>query len=125
MDAGSTHVVSRRDTLDGFMAEASQADGLCVSDVEPLTTVVVRTDNSAYRITILQPHAREVIVEGGACFAERTRGWLSGSRSGGSCLKLGWIVIGLQVELYTTDRKVVTSTVRSMAVEASATGQLV
>ena len=43
-----------------------------MSDVDAFTTLVVRTDNSVYRITILTPHAREVLVEGGKLFPERT-----------------------------------------------------
>ena len=34
---------------------------------------VVRTDNSVYRITILTPHRREVVVQGGTFFPAHTR----------------------------------------------------
>ena len=33
------------------------ADGIGLIDVDAFTTLVVRTDNSVYRITILRPHA--------------------------------------------------------------------
>ncbi len=68
----SPDVVPRYRTLDGVIAAVSQGDGFGLSDVDAFTTLVVRTDNSVYRITILTPHAREVLVEGGKFFPERT-----------------------------------------------------
>ena len=41
------------------------------STLDALTTLLVRTDNSVYRITILTPHRGEVVVQGGAFFPER------------------------------------------------------
>ena len=64
---------SRCRTLDGVIKAASQADGIAPLDVDVFTTLVVRTRNSVYRITILKPHAREVLVQGGKFFPERTR----------------------------------------------------
>ncbi len=75
----SPDLVPRHRTLDGFTAVVSQADGIGLIDVDAFTTLVVRTDNSVYRITILQPHAREVLVQGGKFFPERTRACWSGS----------------------------------------------
>ena len=112
----------RHRTLDGVMATVSQADGVGLTDVDALTTLLVRTDNSLYQITILKPYAREVLVQGGAFFPARTRACLSGSSFGGSCLKLGWVGIGLHLEFHTGDQWVITSHVRSIAIE-SATGR--
>ena len=81
-----------------FVFPVSQADGISLTDVDAFTTLMVRTDNSVYQITILQPYAREVVVQGGAFFPERTRACLSGSSFGGSCLKLGWVGVGLHME---------------------------
>ena len=96
----SPDVVPRHRTLDGFVEAASRANGIGLIDVDAFTTLVVRTDNSVYRITILKPHTREVLVEGGAFFPERTRACLSGSSFGGSCLKLGWVGLGLHLEFH-------------------------
>ena len=112
--------VPRRCTLDGFIDEVSQADGVMLVDVDALTTLVVQTENSVYRITILQPHTREVLVQGGLFFTMRTRACLNGSSFGGSCLKLGWVGVGLRMELHTEDKWIVTSHVRSITVEDSA-----
>ncbi len=91
-------------------------------DVDAFTTLVVRTDNSVYRITILKPHAREVLVQGGKFFPERTRACLSGSNFGGSCLKIGWVGLGLHMEFHAGDQWIITSHVRAIAVEASPAG---
>ena len=109
-------------TLDGFVVAVSRTEGVSLTDVDPFTTLVVRTDNSVYRITILTPHTREVLVQGGKFFPERTRACLNGSSFGGSCLKLGWVGLGLHLEFHAGDQWIVTSHVRAIAVEPSATG---
>ena len=118
----SSDLVPRHRTLDGFVDAVSQADGIGLTDVDALTTLMVQTDNSVYQITILQPHTREVFVQGGAFFPERTRACLNGSSFGGSCLKLGWVGIGLHMEFHAEDQWVITSHVRAIAVAPSAQG---
>ncbi len=118
----SADLVPRHRTLDGFIEAVSQANGIGLIEVDAFTTLVVRTDNSVYRITILKPHAREVLVQGGKFFPERTRACLSGSTFGGSCLKIGWIGLGLHMEFHAGDQRIITSHVRAIAVEASPTG---
>ena len=124
VDATSSDLVPRHRTLDGVVEAASQADGVGLTDVDTFTTLVVQTDNSVYQITVLQPYKREVFVQGGAFFPERRRACLSGSSFGGSCLKLGWVGIGLHMEFHADDQWIITSHVRSIAVEPSATHQL-
>ncbi len=119
----SPDVVPRHRTLDGVIKAVSQSDGIGLIDVDALTTLVVRTDNSVYRITILTPHAREVLVQGGKFFPERTRACLSGSNFGGSCLKIGWVGLGLHLEFHAGDQWIITSHVRAIAVEPSTTGR--
>ncbi len=119
----SRDFVPRHRTLDGFIEAVSQTDGIGLIDVDAFTTLVVRTDNSVYRITILKPHACEVLVQGGAFFPERTRACLSGSSFGGSCLKLGWVGLGMHLEFHAGDQWIITSHVHSIAVEPSATGR--
>ena len=114
-------VVPRYRTLDGFVEAVSQTDGIGLTDVDAFTTLVVQTDNSVYQITVLQPYRREVFVQGGAFFPERRRACLSGSSFGGSCLKMGWVGIGLHMEFHADDQWVITLHVRSIAVAPSAT----
>ncbi len=119
----SADLVPRHRTLDGFIAAVSQADGIGLIDVDAFATLVVRTDNSVYRITILTPHLREVLVQGGKFFPERTRACLSGSNFGGSCLKMGWVGLGLHMEFHAGGQWIITSHVRAIAVERFATGR--
>ena len=118
----SPDVVPRYRTLDGVIKAVSQTDGIELIDVDAFTTLVVRTDNSIYRITILTPHLREVVVQGGTFFPKRTRACLSGSNFGGSCLKIGWVGLGLHMEFHAGGQWIITSHVRAIAVEASPTG---
>ncbi len=118
----SPDLVPRHRTLDGVVKAVSQTDGIGLIDVDAFTTLVVRTDNSVYRITILTPHLREVLVQGGKFFPERTRACLSGSTFGGSCLKMGWVGLGLHMEFHAGDQWIITSHVRAIAVEPSAAG---
>ena len=101
-DTSSRALVPRHRTLDGVIEAMSQTAGIKLIDVDAFTTLVVRTDNSIYRITILKPHAREVLVQGGKFFPARTRACLSGSTFGGSCLKMGWVGLGLHLEFHAT-----------------------
>ena len=109
-------VVPRRCTLDGFMDEVSRADGIHLADVEPLATLFVRTENSVYQITVVQPQHRHVLVQGGRFFPQPTRASLSGSTFGGSCLKLAWVGIGFRMEFHYAGEWIVTSRVRSIQV---------
>ncbi len=113
----SSDLVPRHRSLDGFIEAVSRADGVGLADVDAFTALVVRTDNSVYQITILQPYAREVLVQGGAFFPERTRACLNGSSFGGSCIKLGWVGMGLHMEFHFDDKWIITSHVRAITVE--------
>ncbi len=116
-------VVPRRCTLDGFVEEVSRTEGIGLIDVDAFTTLVVQTENSVYQVTILKPHAKEVLVQGGAFFPVRTKACLNGSSFGGSCLKLGWVGLGLRMEFHAEDQWIITSHVRSIAVEPSSAHQ--
>ena len=108
-------------TRSGFVRDASQTDGFGLSGLDPLTTLRVRTGNTLYRITVLEPSAREVMVEGGSFFPEHTRARLDGSSFRGTGLKLGWVGIGLQMEFQFGSRRIRTSRVREVALESSST----
>ena len=123
-ESSSPNFVSPHHTLDGFVEAVSEADGVGLTDVDTLTTLVVRTDNSVYEITILQGHTREVLVKGGRFFPQHTRACLSGSSRGRGCLKLGWIGFGLHMEFHYADQWMITSHVREISVEPSSTTRL-
>lgn len=108
----SADLVPRAATLDGFAEACAAADGVHLRDLDPLTTLLVRTYNSCYRIVIAQQSA--VFVQGGRFFPEMTDARLEGSTFGGSMIKMGWIGIGLHMEIWADGQRIVTSPVRSV-----------
>jgi len=103
--------------MDGFVAASSAADGVCLRDLDPLTTLLVRTCNSHYRIVISNNTA--VYVQGGRFFPETTDARLEGSSFGGSFLKMGWIGVGLCMEIWAHGQRIITSPVRAIARDTS------
>ena len=106
--------MARRDTLDGFLKIVGGGEGVSLCHLAPCTSLLVWTLNSLYRMVIMHPP--EVWVRGGAFFHEPTTARLVGSSSvPGSWLKVGWIGVGLRIELRSRDQYVVTSPVRAIS----------
>ena len=79
--------------------------GIDVRRLPEGTVLVVDTHNSRYRIVMTGrgSHATDVRIEGSAL--------------AGSLLKVGWIAVGLFMEVTSDDKRVVTSRVHSIVVE--------
>jgi hypothetical protein len=114
-----THV-PQRSTLAGFAEAVSRTQGIDVQSVEPLTLLVVRTENSVYQIVLLGPGESRIAVQGGQFFGSLTEGRLAGSSFGGSLLKLAWVGVGLHLEIYARGQRIVTSRVRAIEIRRSA-----
>ena len=97
-------------TLDGFARATETVKGVYLRDLEPLTRLVVRTCNSEYQIVVSA--GGELLVLGGRLFDRPTPAVLEGASLGGSFLKVGWIGIGLRMEIRDSSRRIVTSPVR-------------
>ena len=102
-------------TLDGFALEPGCDEGLAIESVAPGTTLIVHTDNSTYRLVVLDGPHHHVLVEGGAMFPDAVPAVLQGASAGGSLVKTGWIGIGLRLELLVDSKWVRTSPVRSVS----------
>jgi hypothetical protein len=113
-----------RNTLDGFADAVSRSPGVGIAELAPLATVFVRTQNSVYRINVLDPQRRDVMVQGGAFFPQPMRARLSGSSFGGTCLKVGWLGVNLHLEFAVDDRLIVTSRVVSVDVDQEGSDRL-
>ena len=109
--------VPRSATLDGFAREVAKSEGVNLHELEPLTTLLVHTSNSTYRIIVSNRTA--ILIQGGSFFPEMTKGQLQGSSLGGSLLKVAWIGIGLSMEISAGGRRIVTSPVRAIAKETT------
>jgi hypothetical protein len=79
------------------------------------TAVVVDTRHSRYRFVMLDESGRNALVEGGPYFPRPTTARVEGSTLGGSLLKIGWIGLGLLVELSFGGKRIITSRVRSIS----------
>lgn len=102
-------------TIDGFTEVATQGSGIVLNELLPRTTLRVLTENSCYRIIVVDPCERKILVEGGQFFPRRTAARLCGATFGGSFLKLGAIVLGMRMEIMCGDGIIVTSSVRNIA----------
>jgi hypothetical protein len=107
--------VPRRATLDGFVGALAEAPGINLHDLDPLTTLLVRTRNSTYRVIVSQ--GTSVIVQGGQFFPDATAARIDGSGFGGSLLKIAWIGVGLRMEIFADGQRIITSPVRDVGVE--------
>lgn len=107
----------RRDTLEGFALSLVAAKGVALDSLEPGTTIVVNTRNSQYRFVILFDPCL-VLVKGGAMFPEPTVVRLEGASAGGSALKVGWILVGFQIEMWLGSVRIRSSRVRSVSIES-------
>jgi len=77
----------------------------------------VRTRNSDYEIFMLDPKSGRALVRGGEYFAEPVEATVSGSTFGGCMIKMGWLGVGLRMEIYVNGQRTVTSPVQSLCVE--------
>jgi hypothetical protein len=102
----------RQATLDGFV-EAADGAGISVRDLPPLTGLSVQTRNTRYRIIVSR--ADEIIIQGGTFFADPTAARLEGASLGSNLIKVGWIGIGLRMEIRAGTQRIVTTAVRSIA----------
>ena len=100
-------------TLDGFAKATEAVQGVYLRDLEPLTRLVVYTCNSEYQIVVTTDG--DVVVEGGRFFDRPTPAVVEGASLGGSFLKVGWIGVGLRMEIRDASRRIVTSPVRRIA----------
>ena len=102
-------------TLDRFVDVVKGAEGVHLRNLPPFTTLFVRTMNSLYRVVIAE--GLEVYVQGGAYFPDPTSAYLDGASSSGSCLRVGWIGIGLTVQIRCGAQCIITSPVRGIVIE--------
>jgi hypothetical protein len=102
-------------TLDRIGDLVDDTAGVHLRDLPPFTTLLVWTMNSVYRVIIT--HWPEVYIQGGAFFPDPTSAYVDGASIGGSCLRVGWIGVGLLVEIRSGGRRITTSPVFAITTE--------
>jgi hypothetical protein len=103
-------------TLLGFTEDTAARKGLHVAALEPLTKLLVRTRNTNYNITIVDPAEWKVVVRGGRFFPTETIAYLCGSGYGGTLIKVAWVGVGLCCELSSNGMRIVTSPVQDFRI---------
>ncbi|MEO8260287.1 MAG: hypothetical protein ABI868_23270 [Acidobacteriota bacterium] len=119
---GPGALVPRPSTLDGFIDAVSDREGISLRELEPLGTLLARTENSVYRVIPLEAGSSRVLIQGGRFFPEPTEVRFSGSGFGGSFLKLGWIGLGLRMEVLWQGQRIITSRIRAVHVQPAPAG---
>src|SRR6266513_1032601 len=98
-----------------FGRRSDRVTGIDLRSLPAGTAVVVDTRHSRYRFVMLDESGRNALVEGGRYFPRATTARVEGSTLGGSLLKVGWIGLGLFVELSFGDKRIITSRVCSIS----------
>ena len=91
-----------------FLAQAIETG----QSLEPLTELMVQTRNTSYRIVVSRD--ADIVIQGGTFFPDPTHAHVEGSSLGGNLLKVGWIGVGLRLEILAEGRRIVTTAVRSI-----------
>ena len=117
-DLDPGNVVPRRRTLDGFAFEPGCVEGVALQSLETVTVLNVTTRHSDYHVVILDPVRQRVLVTGGRLFPEDTEVRCDGATVGGSLLKVGWIGVGLRLEMSIGRQRITTSRVQVVTIES-------
>ena len=88
-----------------------------LSRLPPLTTLLVWTSNSFYRLVVVQQSS--VWVQGGAHFSNPTLAEFAGARMGRGFVVDDVICIGFKIELRAAGTRIVTSPVLAMTTESA------
>ncbi len=104
-------------TMNSCIGLADHLDGVHLGELAPLTTLLVRTRNSLYRIVVIK--GSDVYVQGGTHFPDPTSAHLDGARLARGCVKVGWIGVGFPIEIRAGDSQIVTSSVHAIFTERS------
>jgi hypothetical protein len=102
-------------TVNTFLELMQSVEGVELGELEPMTTVLVWTWNSLYRVVVSE--GSDVLVQGGLLFPQPTPAHVDGASTGGGPLKIGWIGLGLMMELHVSGQRIVTTPVIAIATE--------
>jgi len=110
----STKVVSLPEDL---------AEGVALEAQRLYDTICIQTNNSDYRIMLLDPKNGRSLVQGGRYFSEPIEATVLGSSTRTSAFRAGWIGVGFRLEIWADDKLFSTSAVQAIQVEHSDAGQ--
>ena len=117
-DSAAGNVMPKLRTLDGFGFEPGCMEGVAVQSLEAGTVLNVITRHSVYRVVVLDPARLRMLVTGGRLLTDSTEVRCEGATAGGSLLKVGWIGVGLRLEMSIGRQRITTSRVQSVTIES-------
>ena len=97
--------------------ERDSCSEVIVQCLNQFDTILLRTQNSEYRILLLDPQTGRALVEGGAHFVEPREALLVGCAFPGSDFKSGVICAGSRLEIWSNDKVYLTSQLKSVLVK--------
>ena len=92
-----------------------ELQGVFVKDLLAGEKVLVRTQNSLYALYILNDSNAEIMGDGNY-FNEPTFVFISGSTFGGSAIKVGFIGIGMHLEVWHGGKRITTSEIQKIQI---------
>jgi hypothetical protein len=87
-------------------------NGVQLDTLRQLETLEVRTKNSVYQITVMNPASGDVVVRGGPFFPVYTKARVAGASLAGCFLKVFGIYVGFSIEFALHAETIVTTRVR-------------
>jgi hypothetical protein len=117
------------DALDRLMSGSSNSSvdnsDVILETLSPFDTILLRTQNSEYRILLLDPGTGRALVEGGDYLVEPSEALVRGSAAPGYEFKAGTISIGNRLEMWVQERALLTSPIKSVHLKQNADAESV
>ena len=113
------------------MAMTSVSNNVCsgsavmLESLRPFDTILLQTQNSEYRLLLLDPKTGRALVEGGAYLLEPAEGRVLGSAIPGEEFHDGAICVGCRLEIWAEEKVFLTSPVKSFEVRHNETAESV
>jgi len=101
-------------------SETSATTDVILENLNPFDTILLQTQNSEYRILLLDPNSGRALVEGGSYLLEPSEGLVKGSALPGSAFNAGAISPGGRLEMWMNEKVFLTSPVKSVEVKHNA-----
>ena len=99
------------------LSDAGARSEIFLERLNPFDTILLHTQNSTYRILLLDPGTGRALVEGGSYLLEPTEGFLKGSALPGSAFNEGAVSVGGRLEMWVNEKVFLTSPVKSLEVK--------
>ena len=76
-------------------------------------------DKNGEELVMIDPETGKALVQGGRYFEEPIEATISGSTFGGCMLKMGFLGVGLRMEICAGGQRIITSPVKALRIEHS------